>query len=233
MDEVNRRIRLILLHDHGLFRASLARLLASEQGFEVAAECETFSEALEALSGLAVDIVLLDFDLGTKCAGDFITAARGAGYRGHFLIVATAPDAKSAATVLKLGASGIFLKSEVPDRLVRAIRLVANGDTWIDLKIIQTLADQVIDRFAQNGKRMVAEALEEREHNVLLGVLGGLTNKKIGGGMGLSESSVKNVIQRLFGKAGVRKRSELVRVTLDGSWGIERIDKSRVDQPIK
>jgi DNA-binding NarL/FixJ family response regulator len=58
------RIRLVLLDDHGLFRASLGCLLASEPGFEVAGECGTFAEALEVLKSSDVDVILLDFDLG-------------------------------------------------------------------------------------------------------------------------------------------------------------------------
>lgn len=54
---------------------------------------------------------------------------------------------------------------------------------------------------------------------MLLGILGGLTNRKIGDNMGLSGSSVKYVVQRLFGKAGVKTRSQLVRVALEGSPG--------------
>ena len=54
---------------------------------------------------------------------------------------------------------------------------------------------------------------------MLTGILQGLTNKKIGENMGLSESSVKNSVQRLFGKTGVKRRSQLVKVALEGSLG--------------
>ena len=57
---------------------------------------------------------------------------------------------------------------------------------------------------------------------MLLGILGGLTNRKIGDNMGLTESSVKNVVQQLFRKAGVKTRSQLVRVALEGSLGAAR-----------
>jgi hypothetical protein len=57
---------------------------------------------------------------------------------------------------------------------------------------------------------------------VLLGILGGLTNRKIGDNMGLTESSVKNVVQQLFRKAGVKTRGQLVRVALEGSLGTAR-----------
>ncbi len=61
-----KRIRLVLLDDHGLFRASLGCLLASEPGFEIAGECGTSAEALEVLKHSGVDIILLDFDLGSE-----------------------------------------------------------------------------------------------------------------------------------------------------------------------
>ncbi len=210
------RIRLVLLDDHGLFRAILARFLASEPDVEIVSECDTSSQALETLSSSTVDVVLLDFDLGSERGSDFITAAREAGYRGHFLIVASAPDVSSAVG-LKLGASGVFLKSEAPDRLLRAIRLVAAGDVWVDQRVIQMLADQAVSQEPRSNGAGLYSALEEREHQVLRGILAGLTNKKIGDNLGLTESSVKNIVQRLFGKAGVKKRSQLVRIALEGS----------------
>jgi DNA-binding NarL/FixJ family response regulator len=160
---------------------------------------------------------LFDFYLGSERGNEFISAARQAGYRGRFLLVAGAADARSVAIALKLGASGIFLKSEGPERLVHAIRLVADGEVWVDPRVIQMLAEQLIDQHPQFDDQGSTAALEDRERNVLLGILGGLTNKKIGANMGLSESSVKNIVQRLFGKAGVKTRSQLVRVALEGS----------------
>jgi DNA-binding CsgD family transcriptional regulator len=84
------------------------------------------------------------------------------------------------------------------------------------------LADQLVDPYVQLDDQDSTPVLEDRERKVLLGILGGLTNKKIGVNMGLSESSVKNIVQRLFGKAGVKKRSQLVRVALEGSLGTAR-----------
>jgi DNA-binding NarL/FixJ family response regulator len=215
-----KRIRLVLLDDHGLFRASLSHFLASEPGFEVAGESGIAAEALEILNRSTVDIVLMDFDLGSERGNEFISVARQAGYRGRFLIVAGAADTRAAAMALKLGASGIFLKSEAPERFLHAIRLVADGEVWVDPKVLKMLADRLIDPYPQFEDQGSNGVLEDRERNVLLGILGGLTNRKIGANMGLSESSVKNTVQRLFGKAGVKKRSQLVRVALEGSLGM-------------
>ena len=191
---------------------------AGEPGFEIAGEYSTFAEALEVLRASEADIVLLDFELGAERASEFISGARQAGYRGHFLLVAGATDARSAAIALKNGASGIFLKSEAPERLLNALRLVAAGEVWVDPRVTQMLAEHLIAHYPLDDQAP-AGVLQERERNVLLGILAGLTNKKIGAGMGLSESSVKNIVQRLFGRAGVKTRSQLVRVALEGALG--------------
>jgi len=209
-----RRIRLALLDDHALFRASLGRFLALEPGFEVAGQCGTCAEALEVLRHSPVDVVLLDFDFGAERGEEFISAARRVGYRGRFLIVAGAANPRDAAVALRLGASGVFSKSEAPDRLVQAIRLVANGQVWVNEGVIQLLSNQFDQRSVS--------FLTGREQKVLLGIVGGLTNKGIADNIGLSESSVKGVVQQLFCKARVRRRSQLVRVALEGSLGTVR-----------
>jgi two-component system, NarL family, nitrate/nitrite response regulator NarL len=214
------RIRLVLLEHHGLFRVSLGRFLASKPDLEVVAECCTSAAALEVLRDSAVDVVLLDFDVGRQPGTDFISTAREAGYQGRFLIVAGEADVRSSAVALKLGASGVFLKSEPPNLLVQAIRLVRDGGMWVDQTIIQRLADHVVAWYARSEAQGPRRPLQGREQNVLHGILGGLTNRQIGDNMGLSESTVKNIVQRLFGKGGVKKRSQLVRMALEGSLGI-------------
>lgn len=213
------RIRLIVLDEQGLFRASLSRFLASDSGFEVGGECGTVAEALDILKRSTVDVVLLDFDLHTKQGDDFISSARQSGYQGRFLVLAGMPDARKSAMALKCGACGIFLKSEAPERLVQAIKAVANGEMWVDPKLIRLLADQLIDRSIRIDGQRSAEALGDRERTVLLGIIEGLSNRKIADNMGLSESSIKNVIQKLFAMTAVRTRGQLVRLALEGSLG--------------
>ena len=208
-------VRVALLGDHALFRGSLGKFLAAEDGFDVVGECATAQEAIELLVGSAVDIVLLEFDLATGQGVEFIPMARQAGYQGKFLAVTAGHDARNSAVALKLGASGVFLKSESPTRLVQALRVVAAGDLWVDQKIIRLLAE----RYPEYEDRSSTSPLTTREHKVLQGILAGLTNRKIGDELGVSEGSVKATVQQLFGKAGVRSRSQLVRMALEGLFG--------------
>src|SRR5271156_6590269 len=108
---------------------------------------------------------------------------------------------------LKFGASGVFLGSDPFSRLVQAIRLVAEGEAWVDPKVIQLLAERY-PRFQNrwDGK------LTEREQTVL----GGVVSREISDQLGMSESTVKGTLQQLFDKAGVRTRSQLVRIASEG-----------------
>jgi DNA-binding NarL/FixJ family response regulator len=204
-------IRLLLLDHHVLFRESLARLLASEQGFELVAECTTPAEALKSLKDREADVILVDAQL----AKEFIPSARKARYHGKTLVIASEIDAASSAIVLRYGASGIFLASDSSSRLLQAIRLVAHGETWLDQKVIQLLAE----RYPDYDDRMIGNGwygtLPERERSVLQGIVDGLSNRKIGDQIGVSESTLKAILQNLFSKAGVRTRSQLVRIALE------------------
>jgi DNA-binding NarL/FixJ family response regulator len=221
------RIRLVLVDDQVLIRASLGRFLETQPGLELAGECGTTAEALEILNGSSVDLVLSDLDLRTERGDDLISAARNAGYKGLFLIVAGAADTRQLSAAIKLGASGILLKSESLDRLVQAIRLVASGAVWIDQKVIQLLADRLIDH-PQLDYRTSRSPLTDREEKVLLGILGGLTNRKIGDNIGLSESTVKGVVQQLFQGSRTQTRTIGTR-GMEGSLSTAVGPSERVD----
>jgi two-component system, NarL family, nitrate/nitrite response regulator NarL len=207
-----RPTRLALLDDNGLFRESLGHLLATEPDLDVVGQCATSAEALSFLQSTSVDLVLLELRIGPEHGDEFMCAARQAGYQGKFLLVTAGVDPARSATALKLGASGIFLKSNSSSRLVQAIRLVASGEASVDQRVIQLLAD----RYPQREDQCL-DSLTKRQQTVLRGVLDGLTNKKISRQVGASESAIKCTLQQLFDKAGVRTRSQLVRAALNGA----------------
>lgn len=211
-------IRLLLLDDHVLFRESLSRLLASEPDFEMAGHCGAAAEALDLLRTRQVDVVLLDFDLGGEPVSQFVAAARASGFEGKILMVTAGMNAAESSKALTHGASGIFLKHSSPGNLAQAIRLVASGQTWVDQKVVQMLAEGV----PQPEDSLLRNLLTAREQQVLQGLFEGLTNKEIAGQLGVSESAVKATLQQLFQKTRVRTRSQLVRIALEASLGATR-----------
>jgi DNA-binding NarL/FixJ family response regulator len=121
---------------------------------------------------------------------------------------------EESSSTLRLGASGIFLKTNSPSALAQAIRMVAAGGTWIDQTVMQLIAESVVPHDDPSED----ELLTERERQVLQGVFEGLGNKEIGALIGVSLSAVKTTLQQLFHKTGVRTRGQLVRIALERSY---------------
>lgn len=205
------KIRILLVDDHALFREGLSRLLESESDLEMVAHCAQVSEAIEILGQKTIDLVLLDYDLGTERGMELIAGARKLGFHGRILMVTAGMSNAESAEILRLGVSGIFLKHSSPSLLAQAIRKVMGGEAWLDQGSIQALVEAAThpERADQN------RPFTERENQVLQGVFEGLTNKEIGARLNISESSVKSALQQLFQKTGVRTRSQLVRIALE------------------
>ena len=175
-------------------------------------ECTNVSDALAALAHTQTDVVLLDYDLGSEQGTALLD-----GMRQHHIgtkVLAVTAGMPNAATVrmMEAGASGIFLKHSSLDQLLSAIRRVAHGELWFDPGALRAILAGK-NTPAESGERK--RPLTVRQNQVMRGVLDGLTNKEIALNLNVSESSVKAVIQELFQKAGVRTRSQLVRIAIE------------------
>jgi len=207
---MGQEIRILLVDDQSLLRESLRRLLQEEPGLQVVGSCASLKEALAQLEREQVHIVLLDYDHGKEQASDFLEQAKKLGYEGRVLLMTGGISGDAVLSALERGTSGIFMKNSPPSDLVKAIHRVAGGDVWLDSEAVKALVEA-----ARSRERRVLQGLSGRELTVLNLVLEGLTNPQIAVKLHISESSVKWVIQGLFKKAGVKTRSQLVRIALE------------------
>ncbi len=202
---------MLLVDDHALFREGLARLLALEPDFELAVPCASVDEALRVLATTRVDLILLDFDLGLETGVRLLDRILDRQFQGRVLVVTAGLSETEASDLLRRGVTGIFLKHNSPELLVKAIRKVMEGEIWLDQRYLKLLIRESVAAYSEDRSRR----LSEREREVLRSVFQGLTNKEIGVRLQVSESSVKATLQQLFFKTGVRTRSQLVRVALE------------------
>jgi DNA-binding NarL/FixJ family response regulator len=205
------RIRALLVDDHAVFRESVASALGARPDFDVT-PCATIREALQALAQAPVDLVLLDHDLGSERASQFLPAARQIGFAGRVLIVTAWVSDTEARRLVRQGVSGIFLKESPLSVLAESMRAVASGETWLDKRYANLAAEQPSDTDTEAG---TGPKFNERQRKVLRFVLEGLSNKEISGHLQISESYVKAILQSLFQQTGVRTRGQLVRVALE------------------
>jgi two-component system, NarL family, nitrate/nitrite response regulator NarL len=218
---MSERMRILLIDDHTLFRESLVRLLEMEPEFQVIARCATVAEGYQALASTAVDVVLLDYDLGDEVGTDLLAKLDSGRSNARVILVTAGMRAIATLHAVEAGVAGIVLKHSDPRHLIEAIRRVAAGETWWDPGILLT-ADAGAQNLASSPANV--RALTERQRLVLRSILDGLANKEIAARIQVSETSVKATIQELFSKAGVRTRSQLVRVAIERysvDWLIE------------
>lgn len=199
-------IRVLLVDDHALFRESVSGVLATEQNLEIE-HCGSIKEALQLLSQRHFDLVLLDHDLGSERASQFLPAARQEGYEGKVLVVTAWVSDTEARRLMRQGVSGIFLKEQPLSELCRSIRTVASGGTWMQ-------GPQTQERMGE-AEASSQPVFNDRQRQVLRFVVEGLSNKEIAWRLQISESYVKAILQSLFHKTGVRTRGQLVRVAFE------------------
>jgi DNA-binding NarL/FixJ family response regulator len=203
--------RILLIDDHSLFREAMARLLGREPDFEIVGECATVDEGITVLRSSAVDVVLLDINLGLQQGGAFLPLARAAGFTGKILVVTAGVSRLEAGRLVERGCAGIILKQERPEVLIERIREITGqtGTAAAPPPVPETLGMPGADEPAP---------FTARERQVLRAVFAGQTNKEIAFKLGVSEPLVKAVLQQLFSKTGVRTRSQLVRIALERHW---------------
>jgi two-component system nitrate/nitrite response regulator NarL len=202
-----KEIHILLIDDHTLFRESVSQVLAHDPELKVD-HCPSIREALGLLAQQRFDLVLLDHDLGSERASQFLPAARQNGFEGKVLVVTAWVSENEARRLLRQGVSGIFLKEAPLADLTLGIRAVLEGGTWLDPSFSGM-------REERGETPAASPVFSERQRKVLRFVLEGLSNKEIAWRLQISESYVKAILQSLFQKTGVRTRGQLVRVAFE------------------
>lgn len=205
-------IRVVIADDQQLIRAGFAALLASEADIDVVGEASTGAEAVDLVTRLRPDVVLMDIRMPD---GDGIWATR--------LIVA---DPQNAATrivivttfelddyvvdAIRAGASGFLVKDTEPVELIRAVRVVAAGDALLSPGVTKRLLGRVAGGLSAVVDTETLAVLTDREREVLALVGHGLTNEEIAAKLFLSPLTAKTHVSRIMQKLGARDRVQLV-----------------------
>src|SRR5436305_1790287 len=152
-----------------MFRDGLARMLDKEADFAVAGQVSSATEGLAVLPSSNPNVVLLDVDLGTERALDFVKGARGAGFEGRILIVTAGMSDQEAVQLVQAGVSGILHKHHSTDVLCDRIRRVAGGEVCLESDYLGPLF-RAMDR-TRTPKRAT---LTDRDKTILRCILQGL-----------------------------------------------------------
>jgi DNA-binding NarL/FixJ family response regulator len=214
-------IRVMLVDDDPLVRSGLRMLLGGAPAIEVVAEAEDGDEVLAAVDRHRPDVVLMDVRMprvdGVSAAG--LLARQPAPPKVLMLTTFDADDLVLRA--LRAGAAGFLLKDTPPAEIVRAIELVAAGDSMLSPAVTRRLIDHVAAAGEIGTPRADADlllaTLSPRELEVARAVGRGLANAEISAELHLSVATVKAHVSKVMEKLGVDNRVQVALLIRDAS----------------
>jgi len=209
---MSKKLALILADHHQVVRDSLANLLETQPDMQVVAVAGAGSQVLELVQRHRPDVLVLELDLPGATGLEVLRTLGQAGLSLPTLILTASDNEVDYVQAVRLGASGLVLKRDSPEKLFQAIRSVAAGQ----LAFSNEIAQQVVSWMAGERTRPPVRGLQrlsERERAVAVLVTRGLRNREIGAQLNISENTVKRHLQSIFSKTGAHDRVELAAMT--------------------
>lgn len=200
-------VEVSIVEDHPLYRAALARSMASVPGVTPGAVARSVEEFL-AYRRPPGGVVLLDLNLpGVRGAAAVLALVE----RGHRVLVVSAQAGQSdVLAAVAAGARGYLTKSSDVEEIVRAVREIAAGKTYVSPTLASMLLDSAHGR--QAGPRL---ALTPRERQVLSLLAAGERDVDIARALSVSVRTVRSHLDRIREKTGRRRRPELTRLAIE------------------
>jgi len=201
-------IRIILADSQAIYRVGMRKVFALEDDIRVVAQVDTLENLHAAVQRFPSDIVLLESSLldGTS---DAIPALLRLAPDTKLIVQALAADESRTVELYRRGVRGIIPRSISPDLLVRCVRKIAQGETWIDNQSV----NWVIEAYRSNASSLTnprtQPRLSAKEHAIIYCITQGKRNKEIAAQIGTTEQVIKNYLRKIYDKLGVSDRLEL------------------------
>tara|TARA_Y100001978_G_scaffold198306_1_gene210533 strand:+ start:209 stop:916 length:708 start_codon:yes stop_codon:yes gene_type:complete len=219
----DKEISVMIAEDHEIVRTGLKLLFHNANDIKIISEVDNGKEAVDRVGLVRPDVILMDVTMPVMDgieAADLIISR----YKDIKVIMLTSDDSeKTVLAALSCGASGYCLKDVSPERLFAGIRLVKEGDVWIDSAVARIIIKNT--DYNQPGKvevkrsstglkaiksstKAVDNDLSEREQEVLALIVEGLSNQKIADKLHISIDTVKTHIRHIMEKLSVSDRTQ-------------------------
>ena len=210
-------IKIFFVDDERLLLESLSVFFSTDEEFEVVGSAPSAEDALEKLSHIHPDVMLVDLNMAGIGGVRLIGEVKRRMPEVRMLVLSTYYDDQSITSALSEGADGYILKSVSSSEIIEAARMVASGHTVLDQKVMSVLH--------RNARRLGSELnssdpkraqffeqynkLTEREREICRLIQDGRSNREIAAVLHITEGTVKNYLSNIYGALGVRDRTAL------------------------
>jgi len=199
------KIRVLVADDHAIVRKGICALLATEPGIEVVGEAGDGHDAIAKAQRLQPDVILMDLVMpgmdgleATRCLTSCQPATR-------ILVLTSFHGDDKVFPAIKAGAQGYLLKDSGPEELLRSIEQVYRGESSLHPSIARKLLQELAKPPAQESQ---ADALTEREIEVLRLVAQGQSNREISDQLTISEATVRTHVSNILSKLNLCSRTQ-------------------------
>jgi two-component system, NarL family, response regulator NreC len=199
-------IRIVLADDHAVVRSALRMLLDAEPGLEVVAEAGDVDGAIRYLRGHRPEVLILDLNMPGRASLEALPDIKEASPETRIVVLTMQSEPAFAREAMQAGVLGYILKEAADTELVKAVRLAAQGRTYLQPDLGARLAAEPPD---------APDDLSERELEILRYIALGHTNGEIADQLLISVRTVESHRSHIQQKLHLAKRSELVRYALE------------------
>lgn len=201
-------IRVVVADDHPVFLSGLSSTFAACDDIDVVATVGDGASVVDAVADVNPDVVLMDLRMPGLNGIDATRALTARGSDAAVLVLTMFDDKESVFTAMAAGARGYLVKGAPQERIVDAVRAVAQGELVFGADV----AAQVMAFFTSRPSRRDSAfpELTEREGEVLERIAAGHSNQRIARDLVLSDKTVRNHVSNIFAKLRVADRSEAI-----------------------
>ncbi|MGW0172939.1 response regulator transcription factor [Rhodococcus sp. NPDC003322] len=205
-------VRVLVADDQALVRAGFVALLDAQSGIEVVGEAEDGAQAVRLAEELRPDVVLMDIRMpvldGLEATRRIADRPELAGVR--VVVLTTFELDEYVFEAIRAGAAGFLVKHTEPADLVRAVRVVADGEALLSPTVTRRLLAEFAARAKAAPDGTLLATLTAREREVMTLVAEGLSNAEIAERLVLSPATARTHVGRILLKLGARDRTQLV-----------------------
>lgn len=221
--------KIIIIDDHQLFREGVKRILDFEKTFEVVAEGDDGTEAITLVEEHQPDVVIMDINMPTVNGVEATRQLIEKYPTTKVIILSIHDDESYVQHALKTGATGYLLKEMDADALIEAVKVVADGGSYLHPKVTHNLVKEyrrlAVEVAGTGGGyqsqveiRRPLHLLTRRECEVLQLLADGKSNRGIGESLFISEKTVKNHVSNILQKMNVNDRTQAVVEAIKNGW---------------
>jgi DNA-binding NarL/FixJ family response regulator len=221
----DKKISVMLVDDHPLFRQGLRRVIEAEDDMEVIIEVGDGEEALRLAKKMVPDVIMMDVNIPTMNGLQVTRSLKGSLPNIGVIMLTAYHDDEQIFHAIKAGAGAYYPKDVTPRKLIEAIRQVSQGNYVIDDNVLakSQVASWLLKQFEQissfgGSPDEMFVPLSPREMEILHLIARGYSNKEVAHELGISRQTVKNHMTSILRKLSVNDRTQAALYALRRGW---------------